>query len=129
MKMKKTLSLFMALSVSFASLYGCVPVFIGVGALAGYAISKDTLQAEIDISFDDLVEIAEKVLLDMQAEIAEEDAEAGRIKAKIGAGIVKISIDSLTKTTQRLRISSRKAMLPDLSTANKILVKILEETH
>jgi len=127
--MKKTLSLFMALSVSFASLYGCVPVFIGVGALAGYAISKDTLQAEIDISFDDLVEIAEKVLLDMQAEIAEEDAEAGRIKAKIGAGIVKISIDSLTKTTQRLRISSRKAMLPDLSTANKILVKILEETH
>lgn len=127
--MKRTFPLFMALSIFSISLCGCVPVFVGVGALAGYAISKDTLQAEIDVPFSKLVAISRDSLLEMKAEITEEDDEAGRIKANIGAGIIKVSIDSLTKSTQRIRISSRKALLPDLNTANKLLVKILEKTR
>ena len=73
-----------------------------------------------------MVNSAEDVLDEMNAEIEEIDRDAGRMKAKLGAAQIKISVDTLTKSTQRIRISSRKTIFPDLNTANKILVKIME---
>lgn len=106
---------------------GCVPLLIGVGAVGGYAISKDTLQAEIDARFSDTYRASEDVLLEMDAEMKYQDSHAGRLEASLSGSLVKIRIESLTDSAQRIRVSARKMFLPDMNLANRILVKIIKK--
>jgi hypothetical protein len=46
-----------------------------------------------------------------------------------GASYVWVSVIKLTKTTIRLKVSSRKYHLPDLASAQDIFVKIMDEAQ
>ncbi len=121
-----------ALWIAFLGVYflwGCVPLFIGVGALGGYAISKDTLEAKVEIPFSKLCRISLRTLEDMGVKIEEKDLSAGRIKGILGPSSIRIYIDSLTEHAQRIRVSSRRALLPNLKLANEVMVKILEKVR
>ncbi|MFH1269651.1 MAG: hypothetical protein ABIH75_01150, partial [Candidatus Omnitrophota bacterium] len=76
-KIKLFLILFLLVSIS-----GCAPLIIGgaVGALGGYAVSKDTIQGETDRSYDSLWAAAYTVSK-IRGEIKYDDKMKGYIEA------------------------------------------------
>ena len=102
---------------------GCFYVISGaVGVLGGYAISRDTIQGEIDIPFGDLW-FSSVDVLDVMGVLIAEDQAKGLIEAKVNGAEVKVTIYELTSKTARLRVSARKYMLPQINLAQKIYIK------
>jgi hypothetical protein len=96
-----------------------------VGALGGYAISKDTVQSETDTPYDNLwnsVVQAAKI----RGVVEQEDSVKGYLKVKVQASDVQIRLVRLTRATTRMRVSARRYHLPNLSLAEDIFVKIME---
>lgn len=112
----------------FVSILGCAPLIIGgaVGALGGYAISKDTIQGETDKSYDSLWEAALTVSK-IRGEIKYEDKTKGYIELEADSSKVHVRLIRLTAATTRLRVQARKYHLPNLSLAQDIFVKIMEQ--
>jgi hypothetical protein len=108
-------------------LSGCIFVIAGVGALGGYAISKDTIQGETEKSFESLWGTSLDVLSIMGIVYTEHESK-GIIEAKIGASDVKVVIEELTARTARLRVSARKYLLPDISLAQRLYIKIIQNS-
>ncbi|MDP8260219.1 MAG: hypothetical protein P9L96_04375 [Candidatus Gygaella obscura] len=116
------LALFLCLSVC-----GCWPLFIGVGALGGYAISKDTIQGEVAQDVGSVWGAAIKVS-EITGIIRAEDRTKGTLAVEVDRNNVNIRIEELTKNTVRLRVSARtKYLLPNINLAQKIYIKISRE--
>lgn len=106
---------------------GCIGFYIGsaVGALGGYAISKDTIQGETDKGYSSLQESALKVLNMMEATEINDGAN-GEIKAKIGRSKVVITMEQLTPSTVRVKVKSRRNIFPNLALSQKLYIRIIE---
>ncbi len=114
--------LFLCLSIS-----GCLPLFIGVGALGGYAVSKDTIQGEVAQDVGTVWGAAIKVS-EITGIIRAEDRTKGTLAVEVDRNNVNIRIEELTKNTVRLRVSARtKYLLPNIDLAQKIYIKINKE--
>jgi len=113
-----------------ANLAGCVPLIVGagVGALGGYAASRDTIQGDSDIAYEQLWDSAVKVC-EIRGKIRREDPNAGTIQADIESSIVWIKLTRLTRAATRLRISARKHHFPNLALAQDMYVKVLEQAR
>jgi len=109
------------------TLTGCAPLIIGgaVGALGGYAVSRDTIQGETDKPYSVLWNSAITVAR-IRGTIKEEDATKGYIRLEAEASRVYIKLIRITQATTRLRVSARKYHLPNLALAQDIFVKIME---
>jgi len=108
---------------------GCIPLIIGgaAGALGAYAISKDTIQGETDKPYDSLWNAASRVSK-IRGSIKQEDSAQGHIELEAEQSKVDIRLIRLTRAATRLRIKARnKLHLPNLSLAQDIFVKIMEE--
>lgn len=107
---------------------GCAPLIIGgaVGALGGYAISKDTVQGETDTSYDTLWNAALTVSR-IRGTVKSEDSIRGYLELEAESSKVYIRLIRLTQATTRLRISCRKYHLPNLTLAQDLFVKIMEQ--
>ena len=108
---------------------GCVPLIVGgaVGALGGYAISKDTIQGETDKDYDTLWNAA-KLVAKIKGKINTEDKAKGDLELKVDSSKVKVRLIRLTSATTRLRVSARNALgLPNIDLAQDVFVKILEQ--
>lgn len=114
----------------FLSISGCAPLIIGsaVGALGGYAVSKDTIQGETDKSYDSLWNAAFTVSK-IRGEIKYENKTKGYIELEAESSKVYIRLIRLTVSTTRLRVSARKYHLPNMSLAQDIFVKITEQAR
>ena len=123
------LSLFLILSI-FVSISGCAPIIIGgaVGAVGGYAISKDTVEGETDKKYDSLWEAAVTVSR-IRGEIKYEDKAKGYIESEAESSKVYIRLIRLTASATRLRVSARKYHFPNMSLAQDIFVKIMEQAR
>lgn len=108
---------------------GCVAFMVGgaVGALGGYAVSKDTVQGETDRPYELLWDSALRVGR-IRGAIKQEDKQRGSIQLETDSSLVWIRLIRLTRATTRLRISARKYRLPNLRLAQELFVKILEES-
>lgn len=108
---------------------GCAPLIIGgaVGAVGGYAISKDTIQGETDKDYDSLWEAALTVGK-ISGEIKYENKMKGYIELEAESSKVYIRLIKLTVATTRLKVSARKYHFPNMSLAQDIFVKITELT-
>lgn len=115
---------------SFSCVSGCAPLIVGaaVGGVGGYAISKDTVQGDTDKPYESLWNAAITVSR-IRGTIKQEDAMRGYIDFNIEAGRVWIRLIRLTHSTTRIRISARKFHLPDLSTAQDLYTKIMDEAR
>lgn len=128
MKGKITISFLIPLFILFCS--GCVPLIIGgaAGALGAYAISKDTVQGETDLAYAKLWNSA-LTLAKFRGAATKEDSASGAIEFKSDSGRVWIKLFRLTESTTRLRVSVRKYHLPNLTLAQDIFVKIMENAR
>ncbi len=108
-------------------LMGCVPLMVGatVGVLGGQAISKDTVCGETDRPYDALWDSVLTVSK-IRGKIKQEDKTRGYIEFEADSSLVRINVIRLTRTTNRLKISSRKYGFPNLGLSQDLFVKILE---
>jgi len=96
------------------------------GAVGAYAASKDTIQGETDKPYDSLWNAAQTVAR-IRGAIKSEDYSKGVIQIEADSSQVWIRLIRLARATTRLRISARKHRLPDISLAQDIYTKIMEE--
>lgn len=125
--MKNTVT-FILIMFMLMNISGCAPLIIGsaVGALGGYAISRDTMQGETDIEYDRLWN-AMTTVAQIRGTIKSEDYSKGYLNLEAESSKVWIRLIRLTKATTRLRISARKYRLPNFNLAQDIFVKIMEQ--
>jgi hypothetical protein len=112
----------------FIGISGCAPLIIGgaVGAVGGYAISKDTVQGETDRSYDSLWNAALTVSR-IRGQIKFEDRTKGYIELTAESSKVYIRLIRVTEATTRLRVQAKKYHFPNLNLAQDIFVKIMEQ--
>lgn len=124
---KNNFSIFLLLLFTLTAA-GCAPLIIGgaVGALGGYAISKDTIQSDSDMDYERLWSSAVN-LVRLRGMPKSEDYARGYISAEMESSKVWIRFIRLTRSTTRVRVSARKYHLPNLSLAQDLFVKIMEE--
>jgi hypothetical protein len=126
--MRKTIFLYFLLPLLLVNIVGCVFVLGGAaGALGAYGISKDTIQAETDKSYDMLWDSALTVSK-IRGTIIQENSQRGYIELQADSSHIWIRLIRLTQVTTRIRISARKYHFPNLDLAQDIFVKIMEET-
>ncbi|MCM8801331.1 MAG: DUF3568 domain-containing protein [Candidatus Omnitrophica bacterium] len=128
--MKKKIIPFVFILFVIVNLYGCWFIVGGaVGAAGTYVMGKDSIQTETDRPYDLLWNTTLKVTR-ISGTITKEDSLHGLIEANIENSHVWIRLIRLTRATTRLRVSARTRMhLPNLSLAQKIFSKILEEAR
>ena len=114
----------------FVSILGCAPLIIGgvVGALGGYAVSKDTIQGDTDKNYDGLWEAALTVSK-IRGQIKYEDKTKGYIELEAESSKVNIRLIRLTVSATKLRVSAHKYHFPNLSLAQDIFMKIMEQAR
>jgi len=125
--MKKWILSFCAMPLIAVCLAGCIPLIIGgaVGALGGYAISKDTIQADTDKPYDSLWDAAE-TLAKLRGSVKKTNPVSGYLELQIEASKVYMRLIRMTPTVTRIRISARKYHLPNLDLAQDLFVKLME---
>ena len=128
--MKKILFYIFLFPFIFMNISGCVPLIIGgaAGALGACAVSRDTIQGETDKSYDSLWDAA-LVVSRLRGVIKQEDSSRGYIQLEEGQSHVNIRLIRLTRSTTRIKISARRYHLPNLSLAQDIFVKIMEQAR
>ena len=124
----KNRAVFFLIPFLLLGISGCAPLIIGsaVGALGGYAISRDIVQGETDIEYDRLWNAVVTVAR-IKGTIKSEDYTRGCLTAEAESSKVWVRLIRLTKATTRLRVSARKYHLPNLRLAEDLFVKIMEQ--
>lgn len=110
------------------SLCGCVSLIVGgtVGAVGGYAASRDAIQGDIDKSYAGLWAAAEEVARD-NGTIKQQDSDRGYIELSAGTSVVWIRIIRLTQQANRLKVSARNRYhLSEISLAQRMYTRIIE---
>lgn len=127
--MKKALHYFLILFLLF-NLSGCAPLIVGVavGGITAYAVSRDTMQGETDKSYDSIWDAALRVAR-IRGTIVEEDSLKGCIELKAESSRVYINVIKLTPSANRLKVRARKYHFPNLTLAQDIFTKIIEEAR
>jgi hypothetical protein len=129
--MKKIAGLYLMLPLLLLYISGCVPLIIGgaVGAVGGYAISKDTIQGDTDKPYDSLWNSA-LIVCKNRGIVREEDSLRGYIQADIENSRVVIRLIRLTQESNRIKIQARnKYRFPNLNLAQDLFVKIIEQAR
>lgn len=126
--MKKTIAFSLLAPWLFLNILGCAALIIGsaAGAVGGYAVSRDTIQGETDKRYDNLWDAALTVSR-IRGQIKYEDRTKGYIELEAESSRIDIRLIRLTAATTRLRVSARKYHLPNITLAQDIFVKIMEE--
>lgn len=115
---------FLGLTVS-----GCVFILGGaLGAAGGYAISSDTVEGMVDKNYEEIWDASTRVA-NIMGNVKFKDRQKGYIEAEAGKTKVNINIEKITEETTKIRIKARKyyKLMPDISLAQKIYTKIMQE--
>jgi len=117
--------LFISFCCFFSS--GCIFLFFGgVGAVGGYAATRDTFEGVSSKGQDELFAAAHKVL-SIMGTISDERAKDGEIVATVYGNHVVVDIIQINLTTSKLRVKSRKDLLPSLGVAQEVYTKIMNQ--
>lgn len=107
---------------------GCAPLIVGgaLGVVGGYAISRDTVAGDTDKDYELLWESSLEVANGMGI-VKKQDRQRGTLQFNIGtANVIVISLEKLTAKTTRIKVSARKHHFPDLKTAEKVFIRIMD---
>ncbi len=114
------------LAVTFFS-SGCFYlVFGGAAAAGGYAISRDTIQGEIDRDFSQVWDTAIEVV-SIMGRIESQNSEMGQIIAIIQGARVTINLTQLTPSTIRIKVKARRSGFPRIGLAQEIYLKVTNQ--
>ncbi len=106
---------------------GCIPVLIGAGVVTGYSLSNATASGNVKVEYRVLWDLCVDRLEEMDAEILVSNESRGIIKAKLSEHKIALKIDSISRDTQRLKISARQLFLPKAQFAQQIFLKIISD--
>ena len=105
-------------------------MLVGAGAAGGYAIGKDYIQGETDKNFNSVYDTAVSVLELMGIiESKYSNPSIGKIHAKVDNSSLEITVERLTRSTIRLKVKSRKNLMPNIELAQKVYHKILQQSR
>jgi len=112
-----------AAGISFLSA-GCAPVLLAsMGAVAGYAVSRDSVTLDLDRPSNRVwAACLEEVKL--QGRLKKEDRANGRLEAQIREVDVVVTLEQLTPSTVRVLIRARKNLLPKVDVAQRLSLGI-----
>ena len=114
------------LAVASLRLCGCPLVLVGAGVAGGYAISKDAVRNQFDLSKDAVYHQSLAVAKQM-GQVTLEDMTHGLIELKVGDTNVTITVKPLTKKTIELKVKARNQFLmPQVYVAQTVYNKIIE---
>jgi len=106
---------------------GCVFLVVGgVGAVGGYAISRDTFEGVSSKGQEELLAAAHKVL-SIMGTITVERPKEGEIAAMIYGNHVTVDVIQINLTTSKLRVKARKNLLPSVGIAQEVYTKIMNQ--
>ena len=129
-EMRKKIFSLALLVLAAVNISGCIPLIIGatVGGVSMYAVGKDTIVGDTDKPYESLWDAALKVSR-IRGTIKSEDSVRGYLEVEAESSKAWIRFVRLTRAATRVRVSARnKFHLPNLSLAQDIFVKIMEET-
>lgn len=123
---KRILSIFLA-ALFCLTLNGCIFLVVGgVGALGGYAVSRDTFEGVSSKGQEELESSAHKVL-SIMGTITDEEPKEGEIEGIVDGTHVTVVITQINLTTCKLRVKARKDFLPRIGTAQEVYTKIMNQ--
>jgi hypothetical protein len=126
MKLRISSSIFF-LFLLLIALSGCVFVVGGtLGAVGGYAITRDTIQGEYDASYQNAWKAAQQTCSTLGV-IVIRDSNKGMIEATVDRAKVKVEITQLTPVATRIKVKARKGIFPRIGTAQNVFVKIVQQ--
>ncbi|MCX5711494.1 MAG: DUF3568 family protein [Candidatus Omnitrophica bacterium] len=123
----KKIALVCFLAAFCFSLCGCLFIFGGaVGAAGVYVVGKDAVQIDSDKSSESAWTAAMAVAR-IRGTVKEDDVSNGVIKAQVEGNFIWITITRLSPNTCRIKVAARKHHFPNITMAQEILLKIIEE--
>ncbi|HOU36201.1 MAG TPA: DUF3568 family protein [Candidatus Omnitrophota bacterium] len=128
--MMKKILIFACLSFIALAGSGCAALLIGVaaGGVGMYAASSDSIQGDSIMSYETLWRAAREVSR-IRGTISKEDYKTGVIEFDAESSKVWIRVIKLTSETTRLRVAARKFKLPNLTLAQDMFLKIMDEAR
>ena len=127
--MKHPAKLIQVFLIAFVCIFssGCFWLVVGgVGAVGGYAATRDTFEGVSSKGQEELLASAHKVL-SIMGTITDERPKDGEIIATVNGAHVTLDIIQINLTTSKLRVKARKDLLPCLSIAQEIYTKIMNQ--
>ena len=115
------------LGLVLVSAAGCAVVWLGAGAVGGYAVSRDSIKNDLERSPGEVYAVSHQVVRALGI-LLEEDEPHGFMKANVEGARVTITIKSLSPHVVELKVKARRgAILPKLDVAERVYNKIMEE--
>ncbi len=106
---------------------GCAPLLIGAGAVGGYAISKDSIANNFDLSYNHVYQVSHDVL-SKTGLLTQADEQRGIIKAAVTGANVTVTVKRLTARTVQLKVKARNdLLLPKIDIAQAVYNQIVEK--
>jgi len=110
---------------SFSS--GCIFLVVGgVGAVGGYAVTRDTFEGISSKGQEELMSSAHKVLAIMGT-ITADNPKDGEMEATVYGAHVTVTVIQINLTTSKLRVKARKMIFPRVGIAQEIYTKIMNQ--
>lgn len=104
-------------------LSGCAVALIGVGAVAGYAVSRDHAELTVERPYDQVWEVCvdemKRVGLLQQA-----DRKSGRLDAINQGTHVSVSLQRMTELSVKIIVKARKNLLPKVEVAQTLATRL-----
>lgn len=125
--MRKAMLLLFFLPLLLINFTGCIFVVGGAaGALGAYGLSKDTIEGDTDTPYENLWSSA-TMISRARGTIKQEDILQGYIELETNSSQAWIRLIRISQNTTKLRVSARKYHFPNLSLAQELFVKIIEQ--
>ncbi|MDP8261900.1 MAG: hypothetical protein P9M13_01180 [Candidatus Ancaeobacter aquaticus] len=104
---------------------GCAVALIGAGAVAGYSLSKDSIEGYTDVPYDALWHKAIEVIRE-EGVVTMEDKEHGKIEGLVKEVNITLNMTKVTETSIKLKITGRKYLLPSVVVPQDLFIRIIE---
>ena len=127
--MKYSFKLFQIYLAVFLCVFsgGCAFLIIGgVGAVGGYAVTRDTFEGVSTKGQDELMSAAHKVM-SIMGTITDERVKDGEIKGIVYGNHVTVQVIQINLTTSKLRVKARNAIFPRIGVAQEVYTKIMNQ--
>ncbi len=106
---------------------GCIAIgAVAVGAVGGYAVSRDTFEGVQNKGQEEIWDAAHTVL-SIMGTINQDSRKQGEINATVYGASVTVTVMAVNLTTTKLRVKARKALLPRIGLAQDVYTKIINQ--
>ena len=106
---------------------GCVLALLGAGAAGGYAVSKDSIEGNVNASRDKVYNASVDVVKS-KGMIKSEDKANSKIEGVVGNDVtVKIQLSKVSWKSTKIKVEARKRYLPNIEEAQEVYSAILKK--